>query len=84
VKKALENVYSPCSGKIEKIFIHDDSYVYEWEKRMVIRTENQKRIEVAVGISGCIVSLEIKKGQHVTHQTLLTKVQDDLLITGSD
>ncbi|MDN3017205.1 hypothetical protein PH210_13485 [Paenibacillus sp. BSR1-1] len=84
MKEVIEAIYSPCCGKIETLFVDQDSYVYEWEKLILIHTEDHKKVEVRAGVSGHIVSLEVTEKQNVTHETLLIKVKDDLLITGSE
>lgn len=84
MKEVIEAVYSPCCGKIENLFVSQDSYVYEWEKLMLIHTTDNKKIEVRCGVSGYILSLEVIEKQSITTETLLIKVKDDLLITGSE
>jgi len=82
MKTVIENVYSPCYGKVAKLFINESSYVYEWEKLALIETMDERKVEVKVGISGYVELLEV--GQAITNETLLISVRDDLLITGSD
>ncbi|MGG2067315.1 biotin/lipoyl-containing protein [Bacillus sp. S14(2024)] len=84
MKIVIENVYSPCYGKVEKLFINESSYVYEWEKLALIETMDKQKVEIKVGISGYVEGLEVEEGQAITNQTLLITVRDDLLITGSD
>ncbi|MEY8350506.1 biotin/lipoyl-containing protein [Bacillus cereus] len=84
MKAVIENVYSPCYGKVEKLFITESSYVYEWEKLALIETTDKQKVEIKVGISGYIELLEVEEGQVVTNNTRLITVRDDLLITGSD
>ncbi|PFK36417.1 hypothetical protein COI93_16110 [Bacillus cereus] len=84
MKAVIENVYSPCYGKVEKLFITESSYVYEWEKLALIETVDKQKVEIKVGISGYIELLEVEEGQAITNKTRLITVRDDLLITGSD
>ncbi|MBJ8008015.1 MULTISPECIES: biotin/lipoyl-containing protein [Bacillus cereus group] len=84
MKTVVEGVYSPCYGKVEKLFVTESSYVYEWEKLALIETIDKQQVEIKVGISGYIESLEVVEGQAIADQKLLITVRDDLLITGSD
>ncbi|PEY42237.1 hypothetical protein CN354_03880 [Bacillus cereus] len=84
MKAVIESVYSPCYGKVEKLFITESSYVYEWEKLALIETIDKQKVEIKVGISGYIELLEVEEGQVITNKTRLITVRDDLLITGSD
>lgn len=79
-----EVVFSPCSGTVETVLTKENNHVYEWEKLLLIKTENGKIEEISIGISGYITSLPVKKGQEVNSQTVLATIQDDLIITGSD
>ncbi|WP_410984445.1 biotin/lipoyl-containing protein [Bacillus cereus] len=84
MKAVIENAYSPCYGKVEKLFVKESSYVYEWEKLALIETIDKEKVEIKVGISGDIVLLEVEEGQSITNKTRLIAVRDDMLITGSD
>ncbi|PKJ53818.1 biotin/lipoyl-containing protein [Bacillus sp. SN10] len=84
MKTVIESVYSPCYGKVEKLFVAESSYVYEWEKLALIETIDKQKVEIKVGISGYIESLEVVEGQAINDKKLLITVRDDLLITGSD
>ncbi|CAG9612252.1 MULTISPECIES: biotin/lipoyl-containing protein [Bacillus] len=84
MRTVIENVYSPCYGKVEKLFINESSYVYEWEKLALIETMDKQTVEIKVGISGYVELLQVEEGQAITNQTLLITVRDDMLITGSD
>ena len=83
MKTVIEGVYSPCYGKL-RLFVMESSYVYEWEKLALIETIDKQKVEIKVGISGYIESLEVVEGQAIADQKLLITVRDDLLITGSD
>lgn len=80
----IEHVYSPSCGKLEKILVNRGSYVYEWEKLMLIHTTDNNRVEVTVGVSGYVVSVEVTESQIVTNETILLRLEDDMLVTGSD
>ncbi|KHE71535.1 hypothetical protein [Halobacillus sp. BBL2006] len=84
MKEVFQTIYSPCYGSIKEVFVQPSAYVYEWEKLLLIETHDQEEIEISVGISGDIVSLEVAPGQMVTPASALTVVRDDLQITGSD
>ncbi|KMQ02332.1 MULTISPECIES: biotin/lipoyl-containing protein [Bacillus] len=84
MKTVIEGVYSPCYGKVAKLFVKESSYVYEWEKLALIETIDKQKVEIKVGISGYIESLEVVEGQAIADQKLLITMRDDLLITGSD
>ena len=84
MKTVIECVYSPCYGKVEKLFVMESSYVYEWEKLALIETIDKQKVEIKIGISGYIESLEVVEGQAIADQKLLITVRDDLLVTGSD
>ncbi|HGH7182735.1 hypothetical protein DXB51_22625 [Bacillus cereus] len=80
----IEEIYSSYEGKIEEIFVNESSYVYEWEKLMMIRKNNGELEKVAVGISGNIRLVNVKIGQEINGDTLLVTLEDDLLITGCE
>ncbi|EJR53080.1 hypothetical protein IIO_06097 [Bacillus cereus VD115] len=80
----IEEVYSSYEGKIEEIFVNESSYVYEWEKLMMVRKNNDELEKVAVGISGNIRLVNVEVGQKINTDTLLVKLEDDLLITGCE
>lgn len=80
----VEAVCSPCCGKVEKVFVNKESYIYEWEKLLTIRTEDGGTAEVAVGVSGSVASIEVKPGEEVDTNTVLCKVEDDFKIMGCD
>lgn len=65
-------------------FVNESSYVYEWEKLMLIRKNNGELEKVAVGISGNIRLVNVEIGQKISADTLLVKLEDDLLITGCE
>ena len=80
----IEEVYSSYEVKIEEIFVNESSYVYEWEKLMMVRKNNGELEKVAVGISGNIRLVNVEVGQKINTDTLLVKLEDDLLITGCE
>lgn len=84
MKAVIESIYSPCNGVVEEVLINENSYVYEWEKLLIIRNNNGILEEVAVGISGNVLSVDVVLGQEVDMNTVLCKVEDDLLITGCE
>lgn len=84
MKTRMEEIYSSYEGKVEEIFINESSYVYEWEKLMMIRKNNGDLEKVAVGISGNIRLVNVVVGQQINTDTLLVTLEDDLLITGCE
>ena len=48
----IEEIYSSCKGKVEEIFINESSYVYEWEKLMMIRKHDGELEKIGVGSVG--------------------------------
>ncbi|SFD62036.1 hypothetical protein SAMN04488168_1597 [Bacillus sp. 491mf] len=84
MKAVIESIYSPCNGVVEEVLINEKSYVYEWEKLLIIRNNNGILEEAAVGISGNVLSVDVVVGQEVDMNMVLCKVEDDLLITGCE
>ncbi|PEY42070.1 hypothetical protein CN354_04650 [Bacillus cereus] len=84
MKAMIEEIYSSYNGRVEEIFVDESSYVYEWEKLMMIRTNDDTLEIIKVGISGHIRSVNIEVGQEIDVNTLLLKFEDDLLITGCE
>ncbi|MED0939291.1 hypothetical protein P4T37_21565 [Bacillus mobilis] len=84
MKTRMEEIYSSYEGKVEEIFVKESSYVYEWEKLMMIRKNNDELEKVAIGISGNIRLVNVVVGQQINTDTLLVKLEDDLLITGCE
>ncbi|HDR7783053.1 MULTISPECIES: hypothetical protein [Bacillus] len=84
MKTRIEKIYSSYEGKVEEIFVNESSYVYEWENLMMIRKNNGELEKVAVGISGNIRLVNVVAGQQINTDTLLVKLEDDLLITGCE
>ncbi|EMA6343890.1 biotin/lipoyl-binding protein [Bacillus cytotoxicus] len=84
MKVIIEEIYSSCIGVVEEIFVDESSYVYEWEKLMMIRKNDGTLEKVAVGISGNIRAVHIEVGQKVNTDTLLITLEDDLIITGCE
>ncbi|MGE6540265.1 hypothetical protein [Bacillus luti] len=84
MKTRMEEICSFYEGKVEEIFVNESSYVYEWEKLMMIRKNNGELEKVAVGISGNIRLVNVEIGQKINIDTLLVRLEDDLLITGCE
>ncbi|MES9740136.1 hypothetical protein ABWK46_22835 [Peribacillus frigoritolerans] len=57
MKKVIETVYSPCCGKDCREIVSQGSYVYEWEKLMVVHTTDNKKVEIETGVSGHVASI---------------------------
>ncbi|PRT09365.1 hypothetical protein C6352_19100 [Bacillus thuringiensis] len=84
MKTRIEEIYSFYEGKVEEIFINESSYVYEWEKLLMIRKNDGELKKITVGISGNIRLVNVEVGQEISADTLLVKLEDDLLITGCE
>ncbi len=84
MKEIFQTVYCPYYGSVEKVLVNQSSYVYEWEALFLIKTKEQTEVEVSIGVSGYITSVEVAQGQEVTPDTVLSTLRDDLKITGSD
>ncbi|WP_459502549.1 hypothetical protein [Bacillus sp. C1] len=84
MKAKIEEICSSYKGTVEEIFVDESSYVYEWEKLMTVRKNDGTLEEIKVGISGHIRSVNIEVGQEIDVDTLLLKLEDDLLITGCE
>ncbi|MCC0761037.1 hypothetical protein [Bacillus sp. BRTN] len=84
MKTRMEEICSFYEGRVEEIFVNESSYVYEWEKLMMIRKNNGELEKVAVGISGNIRLVNVVVGQQIHTDTLLIKIEDDLVITGGE
>lgn len=79
-----EMIVSPCHGVIEKVSIHENERIYEWESLFTIKTAEGEFEEVRVGLSGIINSLEIDTGDEVLPGMVLAFVKEDLMVSGSD
>ena len=84
MKTRMEEICSSYEGKVEEIFVNESSYEYDWEKLMMIRKNNGELEKVAVGISGNIRLVNVVVGQQIHTDTLLVRLEDDLLITGCE
>jgi biotin carboxyl carrier protein len=80
----VEPILSPCSGTVERIITKEENHVHEWEKLLLIKDSKGKIIDVSIGISGVITSLNVSEGQEVNPQTVLAILQADLYGFGSD
>ncbi|MDM5187032.1 hypothetical protein QUF99_06655 [Bacillus sp. DX4.1] len=84
MKAIIEEIYSPCTGKVEEVLVDESSYVYEWEKLVIVRKNDGTLKKIAVGISGHIRSVNIDVGQEVNVNTMLCSLEDDRVITGCE
>lgn len=71
-------------GVIEKIYVEENAYVYEWEKLFEIKTTNGNLIDISIGASGLIKDIYVKTGDPVLRFSILAELQDDDKISGSD
>ena len=78
------NIDSPFDGTVEKVYVEDNSYLYEWEKLFLLKAIDGRLIDITIGISGHITSLKVKEGDKVRKNTLLASLKDDYVISGSD
>ncbi|WP_078408944.1 hypothetical protein [Priestia abyssalis] len=79
-----EIVVSPSYGTIEEIFIEPNHRIYEWEPLFIIKTENGTLEQLAVGISGIINTINVKKGDSVLPGTVLVHIKADHFIVGNN
>lgn len=79
----LHQIISPCNGVIRQVFVAEGAYVYEWEKLLVIDSEEGKQYSLTVGASG-IVKLDVPVGSKIQQNSVLGYIRDDLVISGSD
>ncbi|WP_240948439.1 hypothetical protein [Bacillus sp. RO1] len=78
------SIKCPYDGIIEKVYICENSHVYEWENLFLIKTTEGKIEGISVGASGHIISLVVNQGDQVRRNMRLASLQDDFIITGSD
>ncbi|WP_226659905.1 hypothetical protein [Pseudalkalibacillus hwajinpoensis] len=84
MNEIVHTINSPYYGTIEQVVIQPLDYVYEWETLFLVKTVEGKLEHVHVGVSGHLLSIEVRKGEEITPITVLGTLRDDLLITGSD
>jgi pyruvate carboxylase len=77
-------VISTVSGRVEEVVIEVHSRIYEWEKLFTVRTNNGNLETVSVGLSGEVVSIEVKPGDSIIPGMVLAFIKDDLFPMGSD
>lgn len=79
-----EFVVSKVSGIVEEVAIEVHSRIYEWERLFTVRTKNGNLETVSVGLSGEIISIEVKPGDCIIPGMVLAFIKDDLIPMGSD
>lgn len=79
-----EIVTSPSYGTIEEILIEPNHRIYEWEPSFIIKTENGTLEQLAVGISGIIDTINVKKRDSVLPGTVLAQIKADKFIAGNN
>jgi hypothetical protein len=84
VIKPIYKIGCDHRGTVEHVYIEKDSYVYEWEKLFLIKTDDGRLINISIGTSGYITELNVTVGDQVTGNTPLALLQDDFVISGSD
>lgn len=77
-------IVSNVSGTVEEVAIEVHTRIYEWEKLFTVRTHNGNLETVSVGLSGEIISIEVKPGDCIIPGMVLAFIKDDLIPTGSD
>jgi hypothetical protein len=77
-------VLSPCYGKVERISIHDESRIYEWENLFMIKSESGTLETIQTCLSGEVESLEVQEGDYVIPGMVLAYIKEDLFVTSSD
>jgi hypothetical protein len=80
----IYTIESPFEGTIEKIYIKEQAYTYEWEKLFLLKTVDGKTVDIMIGASGTIKSVQVRVGECVKCKPLLASLQDDNVISGCD
>jgi acetyl/propionyl-CoA carboxylase alpha subunit len=80
----IYTIESPFEGTIEKIYIKEQAYTYEWEKLFLLKTVDGKTVDIMIGASGTIKSVQVRVGERVKCKSLLASLQDDNVISGCD
>ncbi|MBO9131147.1 hypothetical protein [Bacillus sp. 165] len=79
-----EIITSPCHGTIEKVAIHEEARIYEWETLFSIQTSYGDKRIIRTSCSGEIQSVEVQEGDKVIPGMVLAYVKEDLFVSGSD
>jgi hypothetical protein len=79
-----EYIVSTVSGTVEEVAIEVHSRIDEWEKLFTVRTHNGILETVSVGLSGEIISIEVKPGDCIIPGMVLAFIKDDLITMGSE
>lgn len=77
-------IISSCYGTIEKISIHKDSRIYEWEPLFYVKTIDGGTEIIKMGVRGEVQSLEVQEGDRVIPGMVLAYIKEEVLISGSD
>ncbi|MDF0729088.1 hypothetical protein PY093_21000 [Cytobacillus sp. S13-E01] len=80
----IYKIDSPVDGTVEKVYVEDNSYLYEWEQLFLLKASDGRLQYITIGISGYITSLMVKEGDKVSKNTILALLKDDYIISGSD
>ncbi|SDI38832.1 hypothetical protein [Alteribacillus bidgolensis] len=82
--RSYRTIQSITNGIVEKVFVSQDSFVYEWEPLFIIKTSNDTLLKIQVGVSGTISKVCVHPGDEVFTDLSLAVLKEDLLPTGSD
>ncbi|WP_227935226.1 hypothetical protein [Alkalihalobacillus deserti] len=77
-------VDSLSDGVVEKVFVSEGSFVYEWEPLFLIKTANGTIKKVELGASGIVSKVHVTLGERVCTQMTLAVLKEDTRPTGSD
>ncbi|ARK28835.1 hypothetical protein [Halalkalibacter krulwichiae] len=77
-------VASISNGTIDRIFVNEGDYVYEWEPLFQLRTNEGVLKRVEMGVCGEIISLNVKPGDRVIHDMTLAILREDDQPSGCD
>ena len=82
--KPIHTIECAQDGTVEQVYVQKNSYVYEWERLFLVKTEDGKLIDVSIGASGHITEINVTAGDPINRKLPLALLQDDFVITGSD
>lgn len=73
-----------CDGIVEKRFITEGAFVYEWEPLFHIKTSNGVTKKIEIGVSGFIDKIYVTPGDSVRSNMTLAILKEDTFPSGCD
>ncbi|MDT8861862.1 hypothetical protein N0O92_16740 [Alkalihalobacillus sp. MEB130] len=77
-------IASMSAGTIDRVFVSEGDYVYEWEPLFQLKTNEGVLKKVEMGVGGKIISLHVKPGDRVIHDMTLAILREDDQPSGCD